>query len=153
MKYLKKVSASQLISNEGTIIDSMNSGDDQHTNAPSISAVKGYVENYSTTETVIGTWLGKPLYRKVVDLGSLPSGTAPVGYDIGYTLSQINLVKIYGNAKSSTAQIPLPYVTADSGDPRIALTIGSSGKINLRVNTDMSSFTGYAVIEYTKTSD
>lgn len=43
MKYLKKVSASQLISNEGTIIDSMMSGDDQHINAPSIDAVKNYV--------------------------------------------------------------------------------------------------------------
>ena len=63
MKYLKKVSASQLISSEGAIIDSMNPGDDQTVNAPSIHAVKGYiednVENYSTTEKRIGTWINR----------------------------------------------------------------------------------------------
>lgn len=44
MKYIKKVSVAQLQSNTGTIIDSMSSGDDHHTNAPSIDAVKNYVE-------------------------------------------------------------------------------------------------------------
>ena len=66
MKYIKKVSASQLISNQGTIIDSMNPGDDQTVNAPSIHAVKNYiednVENYSTTEQRIGTWIDRKTF-------------------------------------------------------------------------------------------
>ena len=45
MKYIKKVSASQLISSEGAIIDSMNPGDDHHTNAPSIDAVDNFVDS------------------------------------------------------------------------------------------------------------
>lgn len=45
MKYIKKVSVAQLQSNTGTIIDSMTSGDDPTTNAPSIHAAKDYVDN------------------------------------------------------------------------------------------------------------
>ena len=53
MKYIKKVSASQLISNTGTIIDSMNPGDDQTVNAPSIHAVKDYVETGFITGEIV----------------------------------------------------------------------------------------------------
>ena len=50
MKYIKKVDVTQLISNTGTIIDSMNTQDDQHTNAPSIDAIKNYIDNIVTTK-------------------------------------------------------------------------------------------------------
>ena len=52
MKYIKKVSAAQLISNTGTIIDSMNPGDDQTVNAPSIHSVKGYIDNILAGEDI-----------------------------------------------------------------------------------------------------
>lgn len=39
MKKIKKVSVSSLPTNEGKIIDSFNTSDDKHTNAPSLNAV------------------------------------------------------------------------------------------------------------------
>lgn len=66
MKYLKKVSASQLISSEGTIIDSMNPGDDQTVNAPSIHAVKEYfsVDTGTLTSTSANATLNNCSYFK-----------------------------------------------------------------------------------------
>lgn len=58
MKYIKKVSVAQLQSNTGTIIDSMNPGDDHHTNAPSIDAVKNYIDS-----VVQSIWTGN-VYTK-----------------------------------------------------------------------------------------
>lgn len=45
-----------------------------NTKKSTISQVKA--QNYSTTEQVIGTWIdGKPLYRKVIQLTTLPNNT------------------------------------------------------------------------------
>lgn len=52
MKYIKKVSVSELENNTGTIIDSMNPGDDETVNAPSINAVKNYFETIDFSSSV-----------------------------------------------------------------------------------------------------
>lgn len=45
MKLIKKVSATPVQENTGAIIDSLNTSDDKHTNAPSINAIKTYIDN------------------------------------------------------------------------------------------------------------
>ena len=45
MKAIKKVSVTPLADNTGVIIDSLNTTDDKHTNAPSIQAVNGALGN------------------------------------------------------------------------------------------------------------
>lgn len=45
MKLIKKVSATPVQENTGAIIDSLNTTDNPHTNAPSINAIKTYVDN------------------------------------------------------------------------------------------------------------
>lgn len=41
---IKKVAVTPLPENSGTIIDSFNTSDDKHTNAPSLNAVENYVQ-------------------------------------------------------------------------------------------------------------
>lgn len=45
MKLIKKVSSTPVQENTGAIIDSLNTTDNPHTNAPSINAIKTYVDN------------------------------------------------------------------------------------------------------------
>ena len=153
MKYLKKVSASQLISNTGTIIDSMNPGDDQTVNAPSIHAVKDYVENYSMTEQRIGTWLGKPLYRKVVRYqGTFAIGNNTVPHGIS-NLERIIDIKISQYPRGDEqGQYHIPYIGSNSK----ALNLNETNKTNLYFMAQEAWVSNYVwdfIIEYTKTTD
>lgn len=49
MKTIKKVSVTSVTENSGQIIDSLNTSDDRHTNAPSIDAVNGGLAGKSNT--------------------------------------------------------------------------------------------------------
>lgn len=151
MKYLKKVSASQLISNEGTIIDSMNPGDDQTVNAPSIHAVKDYVENYSTTEQRIGTWIdSKPLYR-IVFTGTTGSGT----YNIFGNIPNINKVisirgTIIGSGGAVNDTIPNYW---DNNTKNIIQCNPSSGDVFITYGSTYQNRDFIVIVEYTKTTD
>ena len=55
---IKKVAVTPVQTNNGTIIDSFNTQDDKHTNAPSINAVENYIETQKSivqTATVTAT--------------------------------------------------------------------------------------------------
>ena len=111
--------------------------------------------NYSTTEQVIGTWIdGKPLYEKVIDFGTLPSNYIK-SIDTG--VSNIGLVtKVDGFAYSSSATINIPYIEANSSSTKQTIDIWhntSSNKVEVNTNFNASSFYGFIVIQYTKTTD
>ena len=104
---------------------------------------------YSTTETVIGTYMGKPLYRKVVDCGALPNNTTK---EILHNIANMNIVtNITGSAWDSNGfTIPLP--TASATSPIIIRS--DKGKIYITTITDRSIVTNSNVtLEYTKTTD
>ena len=107
MKYIKKVSVAQLQSNTGTIIDSMNSGDDPTTNAPSIHAIKTYVDRkerkslysvYNTNQTSTSTTMraygnaltvtttGKPLIVIMTSAGYVTGGNIYWGLCVDDTI-------------------------------------------------------------------
>lgn len=108
--------------------------------------------SYSTSETNTGkTWIdGKPIYRKVVDLGALPNNTMK---NVTHGITNIDTVTdYYGVAKSgSNTTLKIPYVATETTDT-IAMYVSA---INVAVKTkqDMSAYSGYAVIEYTKTTN
>lgn len=105
-------------------------------------------ENYSTEETVIGTWINnKPIYRKVIDLGSLPDKSS-INVATGLTHTQIRLVKLYGVATTSDG-----LYQAGLNDTVSRLNLVEDNTIVLATNANFSSFTGYAILEYTKTTD
>ena len=110
------------------------------------------IMNYSTSETRIGTWLGKPLYRKVVNIGSLPNSTSK---NVSTGLSNIDtMCKLYGTAYGSGNMLPIPHASASS----IASSIGAFltnnyGTLTIQTGSDRSSYQGYVIVEYTKTTD
>lgn len=106
---------------------------------------------YSTTEKVIGNWInGKPIYRKVVDLGDAPNNTLST---ISHGISNIeSIVNLYGYISDGSSYLPIPNVVASSG-ARLQLSANKNA-IFLGSSTDRSSFKEcYAIIEYTKTTD
>ena len=105
-------------------------------------------ENYSTEETVIGTWINnKPIYRKVVYLGSLPDKSS-INVATGLTHTQIRLIKLYGVATTSDG-----LYQAGLNDTVSRLNLVEDNTIALATNANFSAFTGYAILEYTKTTD
>jgi len=109
---------------------------------------------YSTDEIVIGTWLGKPLYRKVYSAGTLPNATTK-NIPSGLIPSDVFIVKMEGIAKVETRNvyIPLPFVTTAELNC-ISLTFQADGNIRIQTGVDRTEFNkSYVVLEYTKTTD
>lgn len=107
--------------------------------------------NYSTEEQRVGTWIGKPLYRKVVYLNTLPNNAIDVRYATGIT-TNIDVIKMYGKAYNTrnNRTFPLPFV----GSNFISwIYDNSTNEILITTTLDRSSLIGYAIIEYTKTTD
>lgn len=117
---------------------------------------------YSTTETVIGTWIdGKPLYRKVIKVTSIDS--ANNNCDIPISISNLNeIVNIGGTTKLSGMNTykPITVIYTDSSN-----AVGShySFSVYAITNSYISLSYGnwwktifdkaYIILEYTKTTD
>ena len=135
------------------VVDSLDGN--STTNAPSVRAVNdGLLDKYSTEEQVIGTWFGKPLYRKTLYRSSLINGTEEtVNHDIQ------NVDKIWVNSSKSFTTWPsgftgnLPYLNPTSYDGSIFVYEITSTSFKLKSRLDRSSLSGYITFEYTKTTD
>ena len=110
-------------------------------------------EVYSTEEQVIGTWMGKPLYRKVFDFGALPN----YSYKVGPSLSSLSIdkvIKLEGicyNSSGNEFQIP----TSGRGYDGKAIELYMNDHNNFAIATykDLTMFSAYITLEYTKTTD
>jgi hypothetical protein len=105
---------------------------------------------FSNSETLTDkTWLGKPVYRKVINMGTGPSfGTKNVAHGItGQT--QFVGVKIFTWDGVSGFGYTLVDVGASVG--QVELCFASPTNVNWYAGLNRTSFTGYAVVEYTKT--
>lgn len=107
------------------------------------------ISAYSETETLIGTWNGSPLYRKIVYLGNMPNATTK-SVDTGLNPAEVWAVKVYGYAHmidGTTIVLPFFNMVPTAG---IMMAFDNTGKIVLETQVDRSGYTGYAIIEYTK---
>ena len=114
-----------------------------------------YVNNlntYSTTETRIGTYMGKPLYRKVVELGNLPDGTTQAVKTVPHGLTNFKIIKVEGTAwrNDNAVQYPLPFVWHSNDQIEFLV---SDTNITLYTTGNKSDFTGQMILEYIKTTD
>ncbi len=144
------IKANQSAGVVATVVDNLTS-----TSATSaLSAKQGKVLgdrfNYSTTETVVGTWIdGKPLYRKVVNLGTLPNNDTK---SIAHSIQNLKrVVKLEGFAGSSSHKggITLPY----AANTPISLYADNTN-ISVKTSSNVSGYTeAYAFVYYTKTTD
>ena len=125
--------------------------------------IKEVANTYSTNETVIGKWIdGKPIYRKVIDLGVLPNeGTFRIPHNID-NLDRI--ISMRGMAKSPNQNLLLPFsygtgkdgVNSDGTVKVNTVPINiyeEQGNIVVYTLSDRSNMTGYVILEYIKTTD
>lgn len=109
---------------------------------------------YDTTERVIGTYMGKPLYRKVVDCGYGPNKaqkTVALGFHAERYLS------IVGTFQGSDFSGPLNNANDSNVQYQFALDVtmstnGDSIVLSSR-NMDRSTAHVFVTLEYTKTTD
>ncbi len=109
---------------------------------------------YSTTEINTGkTWIdGKPIYRKVINVGSLPNASSiDISTDI-FSAENKFITQIYCIGASNQGEfLKIPYY----GDANnyVNIYVSSTHKIVIATGSDRSRFTGYVIVEYTKTTD
>lgn len=112
--------------------------------------------SYSTNETKIGIWIdGKPIYRKVLNIGNLPN-TSIKTIDTGLIFNSSNCIlkNLYGVASYEDGiSFPLPYSSPNGIDYTVSLNIDNNNKVAVTTAQDRSTMTGYVVLEYTKTTD
>ena len=109
-------------------------------------------EIYSTTETRVGTWIdGKPLYRKVVDLGNLPNNAQKT---VVANTSNLELcITCRGMAYNLTSGNFFPIPRGTTGGNFMIEYYKPDDVVAVRTTDDRTSFKGIAIIEYTKTTD
>lgn len=104
---------------------------------------------YSTTEARDGTFIdGSPIYKKTVDLGTMPNnGTKTVAHGIS-NLKDVIKFEGGGYSQGSGYYYNLPYAAMGStGGIEIAI---KSTDIYIFTNTDRSDIEGHITIYYTK---
>jgi hypothetical protein len=112
---------------------------------------------YSKEEQVIGTYFGKPLYRKVLKINALPSTTKETMYAHGIENLEI-VTNIYGTAildqgNGSIYQMILPYCPVTGLENGVSVSRSTAGNIAIQCGKDRSIWNAEIVLEYTKTTD
>lgn len=101
---------------------------------------------YVEEEVIIGTWLGKTHYRKVVNFGYLPNNGSK---EVPHGISNLDYVSdMYCVATNGTSRIPLSRAHTNA-TLNIVFEIDDTN-IVIYDMYDFSSFYTYVVIEYTK---
>lgn len=110
----------------------------------------GGVEVYSETETAIGTWLGSTLYRKVINIGVLPNTTTK---NVAHGISNMNYVsRLSGTAQSAVGQtLTLNHNNLTDLSNQITCYCNKTN-VSVACASNRSDFSGYIVLEYTKTA-
>ena len=107
---------------------------------------------YSTTETKTNkVWIdGKPIYRKVINIGALPNTSSK---DVNHNISNLDkIINYYGSAQTSGGSyLCLPYASTSSGTT-VQLWANST-IVRVITGTDRTDYSGYIILEYTKTTD
>jgi len=105
--------------------------------------------NYQTVSTPTGSlWTdNKPIWRKVVDLGSLPSSSSSVAHGIS---DLDNVVSLSGIARDGSTYLPLPFVEQSAGGTIHLSISGDNVELYVASHVSYTSYTGVAIIEYTR---
>lgn len=107
---------------------------------------------YTNSERMIGSYLGKPLYQKTINVGTLPS-VASTEKSVATGVSNIDkVISCHGYAYSSSAVLFIQSVWGADPESNIGAYY-SNGNIKIVTGADRSAYTGYVTIQYTKTTD
>ena len=112
----------------------------------------GSEENYSTDEVNTGKkWIdGKPIYRKVVDCGLWPNNTSK---SVPHNINNLEtVIDLYGFTKNSDNANYFPAVHTNTTTFLNGVYINGAN-IVLVTTWNASIYSGFVIIEYTKTTD
>lgn len=113
--------------------------------------ITGYVDAYSTTEYKTNKFHtdGRPIYRKVIDAGTMPNNAIKT---VTHSIAGIgSIITVRGNAVSGTDTRPLPYAT---NNPSWGMEAQADGtNVKLTTANDWSTYSAKVILEYTKTAD
>lgn len=107
---------------------------------------------YSTSEMKVGIWIdGKPIYRKVISV------TTVSGQSV-YDVSSLNIdipIDLRGYVIKSGDHRPINFNIrfTDTGTAYFVACFYASNKIYLQSHSAYAGYSGYVIIEYTKTTD
>lgn len=107
---------------------------------------------YSTTETQTDKkWINnKPIYRKVIQLTPITTTNADVNTATGITNME-DLISVNGLVKMSLGWIPLDFHNQNATQYSIISWLQNN--MNFTQRSWFTTLGGYAVLEYTKTTD
>ena len=114
-----------------------------------VSLYPKVLEEYSTTEQVVGKWLGKPLYRKVFQFTNLPNAQDMTLGDVG---TNIDFARIDYGKSYMTWREPFTY-SIGRNIWTTEFIINDNKQIAVQGNGDLRAFKVILVVEYTKTTD
>ena len=108
------------------------------------------LNTYSTNEKKIGTWIdGKAIYRKVIKFGTLPNNSIK---EVAHGISNLDyVISLSGTATDGNTCIILPR-THTASTLNIVFEINKTNIIAYD-EYDFSSYSAYAIVEYTKTTE
>ena len=138
--------------NEATVdvIDNLTSTDTTKPLSANMGKVLGDRSNYSTQETVIGTWMGKPLYRKVL------TGTLPNTGEVKFSIQNAKITDYEGIIQSKWGfwyKINDQFTTEQGYEIYSALN-DNRNELSLFCGSFYTTNSQYEItLEYTKTTD
>lgn len=119
-------------------------------NTITAAKIAAALTDYSTTEQNTGClWIdGKTIYRKVINLGSLPNATPG---SVAHGISNLStVVSLSGFATNGTVFLPLPLARYNNFASQIGLYADKTNVV-VEPGNDRTAYTGYVIMEYTKT--
>lgn len=146
------LSAANLNQMQDTLLSNVIDDLSDETKIPNVKSINKLIE-YSTNETIIGTYLGKKLYRKVIPFGTVANGQTVVKSASELGLSNVDLIvnwNGYAINSSNGFRIPLPYVYKNT---QAVTTFFSNNSLRVENYGTQVSLDITVIIEYTKTTD
>lgn len=109
------------------------------------------VNDFSTSEVNTGQkWIdGKPIYRKVINLGLFPNNSY---IEVNTNLTNVKIIRYDSYAYTSGLGALIKTDQYQNADNNIR-TLVYSNKIRITATGNFSTWEGYIILEYTKTTD
>ena len=118
------------------------------------------IVHYKANETVIGKWTDdKPIYRKIITISSLPSANSSQTYQSGISNMDtlVRMDGIYTAGQSGDyVKFPINHYFPGAGTDRNISTrysVANSGVVITVGDYNFSSYSGFVILEYTKSTD
>ena len=110
------------------------------------------LEEYSTTEKIIGTWIdGKPIYRKVLNVGTVTTQKTYITHNIANLGKLVNLYGTFNRDDNAQQIMPGNYTNWET-----YLYDATSEYFTINFSANQWSRNPYDIVivmEYTKTTD